>query len=190
MTRRSDLLLSKTATAALASGDRVPSRQEITAPAPSKSSYAERRLSSSCQRSPHGMTETRGPQAIAAFATAIALRRHPANVGVSPVERDSVEPFGEGRTIRLPVLRAIKDSGEREYCPLPRGPANSAPTDFAKPTLESSFHLYGNTVAPFATAIVTAVENDITSTMMTASLIGANNSAPFSPHSHRTLKSD
>ena len=118
------------AIAAVASGERLPFRCARTAPAPIWSSNDGRRLLSR-QRSPQAMTATRGPHAIAANATARALRRHPAKVGVLPVPSERVAPFGDGSTMRLPLDRVIRECGESECPPEARGPASTARTDLA-----------------------------------------------------------
>jgi hypothetical protein len=51
------------------------------------------------------------------------------------------------------------------------------------------FQLCGRTETPFATAMSTAIENDRTSTMTTASLVGMRLSNPSSPHSQRRSSS-
>ena len=89
----------------------------------------------------------------------------------------------------MPAGRDMSETGESEYFASPRGPASSASTELANSILESSLDLYGSTLAPRAVAMTTAVENDMTSTMMTASLIGASEETPFSPHSHRISNS-
>ncbi len=54
-------------------------------------------------------------------ARAVAFLRQPANVGVSPVDRESVDPLGEGRTRAVPAGMFTRDEGDREYPP----PSNS-----------------------------------------------------------------
>ncbi len=76
------------------------------APAPIRSSTAGRSerspWASSGQRSPAGTTATRRPSRAAAAATARALRRQPASVGVVPTRALSVAPLGEGMTSFVP----------------------------------------------------------------------------------------
>ncbi len=112
----------------------------MTAPAPIKSSTAGRRLPSSLQRSPAGMTAIFIPRCMVAFVTARQFLRHPANVGVSPVLRVKVDPFGEGKTSRTRFGMLVRDAGEREYVLFPLGPASTALTDFAKSAPESSLN--------------------------------------------------
>ena len=83
------------------------------APAPIWSSRDGRRAPSG-QRSPHAITATRGPQDSAARATADALRRHPAKVGVPPVASERVAPLGDGSTMRLPFGKPVNEPGESE----------------------------------------------------------------------------
>jgi hypothetical protein len=93
-------------------------------------------------RSPAGMTAIREPQARAPRATAGVLRKEAVNVGTPLADSESVLPFGDGKTRR--VLGGIErsDAGDSEY-------AWSVPRPSA-----------------------TAVENDKTSTITTASLAG------------------
>src|SRR6185503_13606060 len=97
--------------ATLASGDRFPRRQAIIAPAPIKSSTQGRSVPSS-HLSPDGITAIFGPFAIAASATALQFRKQPAIVVVEPVDRLRLEPFGDGKTRRIPEGRASKDAGD------------------------------------------------------------------------------
>jgi len=184
-----DAVARNASTARRASGDTVPVKCRMMAPAPTKSSNEGRNELSSFHLSPAGITAMCCPYRVAARATAFELRKQPANVGVCPVESVKVEPFGDGRTRRASGGTCKRDAGDNEYRLLPLDSANSAPTDLANAIRDSSFHRYGKTVAPRFTATDTHVENDITSTMMTASLIVASRATPCWPHSHRMSNS-
>src|SRR5262245_1062884 len=111
----------------------------MTAPAPTQSSKAGRSEPSS-QRSPAGITATRGPYFAAAVATARQFLKQAVRVEVFPVARLSAEPFGEGSANRVPAEILVNDAGEREYLSLARrAPASSALTDAAKAAADSSF---------------------------------------------------
>src|SRR2546428_1387537 len=104
----------------------------MMAPAPMRSSKAERRLPSSFQRSPAGMTAIFRPYLPATAATASAFLRHPARTGVGFAAKVKVAPFGEGSTIRVSLGMAVNDAGDNEYLVGWRpGSANIAPTDTA-----------------------------------------------------------
>ena len=122
----------KAASANCDSGDRLPDRWLIIAPAPTRSSKAGRRLPSSRQRSPAGITAIFRPYFPAAAATAAAFLRQPASTGVGLADRVRVEPLGEGKTIRVPGRMVIRDAGDKEkpVCVL-REPAQIAPIEAA-----------------------------------------------------------
>src|SRR5215475_10298592 len=104
----------------------------MMAPAPMRSSKEGRRLPSSFQRSPAGITAILRPYLRATAATARAFLRHPARTGVGFAAKVKVEPFGEGNTIRVPVGISVNDSGDNEYLLGWRpGSAKVAPTDTA-----------------------------------------------------------
>src|SRR5688500_13464280 len=106
---------SNAAIAAAASGDFVPGSERRIAPAPSQSSIASRNEPSG-HRSPAGHTLKVAPNDAAARATAVALRRHPANTiaDFAPAASATAAPFGEGRTQRSPEGASAKDAGESE----------------------------------------------------------------------------
>src|SRR4029453_6528065 len=102
----------------------------MMAPAPIRSSNAGRKLPSSFQRSPAGITAIFWPYFRATAATAHAFLRHPARTGVGFAAKVKVEPFGEGNTIRVPLGMAVNDAGDKEYLLGWRpGSANVAPTE-------------------------------------------------------------
>src|SRR6185436_4512433 len=104
----------------------------MMAPAPMKSSNAGRRLPSSFQRSPAGITAILSPYFRATAATVRAFRRHPARTGVGFAAKVKVAPFGEGNTIRLSLGRPVNDAGDNEYLAGWRpGSANMALTETA-----------------------------------------------------------
>src|SRR5918912_306474 len=104
---------SKTASAAAASGESVPFRKFIIAPAPAKSSTHGRSVPSG-QRSPAGIRAMLRPVLKADSAAARQFRRHPMIVRVEPVDRLRVEPFGDGKTRRAPLGRFKREAGESE----------------------------------------------------------------------------
>src|SRR2546428_13407143 len=105
----------------------------MMAPALMRSSKDGRRLPSSFQRSPAGITAIFRPYLRATEATAQAFLRHPARTVVGFAATVKVEPFGEGNTIRVPLGMAVNDVGDKEYMVGFRpGSANFAPTDTAK----------------------------------------------------------
>src|SRR5687767_2569026 len=80
---------------------------------------------------------------------------------------DRVAPFGEGRTIRVPGGILIIDFGESECAPFTsRISAIIAWCSSAKLWAVGPFQRYGNTIACRASAILTQVVNESTSTMM------------------------
>src|SRR2546428_11112500 len=104
----------------------------MMAPAPMRASKDGRRLPSSFQRSPAGITAIFRPYFRATAATAPAFLRHPARTGVGFAANVKVEPFGEGNTIRVPVGMPVNDAGDKEYLVGWRpGSAKVAPTDTA-----------------------------------------------------------
>src|SRR5262245_6239953 len=104
----------------------------MMAPAPMRSSHAGRKLPSSFQRSPAGMTAIVRPYLRATAATARALRRQPARTGVGFAANVKVAPFGEGNTSRVPLGMLVNDAGDNEYLVGWRpGSAKVAPTDTA-----------------------------------------------------------
>src|SRR5256885_2765150 len=79
-------------------------------PAPTRSSkHGLSELSS--HLSPAIMTLTILPLVIAAAATASQFLIHPAKVAVSPVDKLKVDPFGDGRTRRIPLGRLSNEEG-------------------------------------------------------------------------------
>jgi hypothetical protein len=89
------------------------------------------------------MTAIVRPIDIAARATALALRRQPANVGVFPVSWVSADPFGEGSTSRVRGSIDTSDAGDSEYPAPPRPTARCAWIESANAFDRSSFHANG-----------------------------------------------
>ncbi len=180
------------ARAAEASGDAVPGSWEMIAPAAARSSTAGLRVPSG-QRSPHAMTAIDLPCPAAYFATAWQLRKQPA-ITIRPSDwasRVNAEPFGDGRTIRVPSVALGIEEGESENLPVsPRGTASSAPSWPAYSLAFSSFPRQGKTIAPRDTAISTHVENERTSTMINTLLTSPTRRTPESPHSQRISNLD
>ena len=113
---RSSILVAlslNTAAAASASGESLPRRNLMTAPAPAKSSKHGRNAPSA-HLSPAGITAILRPLLIADSATAWQFLKHPRRVGVEPVDKLSVEPLGEGRTRRIPEGNSNSDAGDKE----------------------------------------------------------------------------
>src|SRR5262245_17589434 len=113
-----------------ASGDSVPLRNEMIAPAPIQSSIAHR-SAPDAQCSPAAITDTFEPKYMAARATASAFRKHPVRTGVLAARTLNAAPFGEAKTMREPASAWRKLAGEREKLLLPRDPAARAPTSCA-----------------------------------------------------------
>lgn len=157
------------------------------APAPTRSSRAgRRRPSTRPQRSPAAMTAIGSCIPLRALATEGAFRRQAVTtVAVVATSAERVDPFGDGKTRRVPIGIDSSDAGDSDQPELPRGPAATASCRSVYPSRPSGRPPNGKTIAPRLTATSTAVENERTS-MITTVLASLRTRRPSRPHANRT----
>jgi hypothetical protein len=96
--------------------------------------------------------------------------------------------MGDGSTMRVRSGTWISEASDKEYAPelLRWALAISAPRCSAKVAAEASGRAYGNTSAPRSVAMLTHVENDMTSTTTMQSACSPSCWIAGMPHPRRT----